>query len=253
MLLDDGATSFEFDPTACRMEVEDFALLHLAQDGSVIASVNGGRAPRRTRRFSMRLTSAELASLESFWEGVDDTTQIEFTDTAGRIWNARWLEGFDTAEDAPSSDGWHQATVSLLLESVNDDTGRAAYDNSDHGWMSIQKSGAGVLYFPTAYAPVRGRVTRPASHRELLDQHLMVDAARYTRWDEIRLQFRALPDTFVTELEDYYVDTLVGATHPFSLVHFRDATATYRWTGGLRFVQDDGLRWEGEIELREIP
>ena len=44
--------------------------------------------------------------------------------------------------------------------------------------------------------------------------------------------------------------TDLRALLPFSLVHFRDGTHTFRWIGGMNFTQEAGLFWNGQMGLR---
>lgn len=248
MRLDDGSTVLTFDASSHERQVEDRSTLHAASDGSVIGVSNGGLAPRRRARLRLRLTTAELASYAAFYEA-NRTTPVEFTDTVGRVWDARWIGAFDAAEDAQQADGWHSLRLELLLEAVADDTGRTAYSNVDAGLVSIQKSGATLLYWPVGIEPAAEREDPGTAYEDVTPGFVAADASRYAaRTDYQALRIVGAPDAFATELEDYLADTLEGAVHPFTLTGYADGT--YRWLGGLSWRQGDDFAWTGTIRLR---
>ncbi len=251
MLFDDGATQIEVFPTSYDVAAADFSALHFAQTGDVIAAAApGGVAPRRTRRISLILTTAELATLQAFFD-TNDGTSFEFTDDVGRIWDVKWLGDFRSTELTWATDGHYSADLSLFLEGVNSDAGRIAYGNADVSQMSIQKSGASELHFPLAYRPPLPRTDVAAANKILTQTKLAVDAGRYTARRTHRFDFGGLSAAFVSELEDYYHTILEGATSPFSLVHFRDSTRDYRWQQGLRFSMQDGGSYDGGFSAIE--
>jgi hypothetical protein len=168
MMFDDGSTQIEFAPTAYDARAEDPAVLDENSAGAVIAAHDRGRAVRRTRTVSLIRTTTERDALLTFLDDLDGTA-FEFTDDVGRVWDAQWLDDLDSAEEeiASDGDGWHRVTVRLRLDGVNSDAGLEAYGNTDVSQMSIQKSGASVLYFPIAYAPPLGRRDVATAYKSL--------------------------------------------------------------------------------------
>jgi hypothetical protein len=249
----DGITTISFWPTSYELAVDDFTELYEARQGDVIAAAAaGGILPRRRRRVGLIRKTSELTTLRNFFSTNDGKT-FRFTDDAGREWNVKWLEALESSEAAVAHDGagWHEVTVELLLESVYSDAALEAWPNTDAGQMSIQKSGASILHFPLAYAPPLGRRDHPTAYKSLAPGKLAVDAGRYTAKRRHSLEFRGLARAFMIALEDYYVNTIQGAAHPFSLAHFRDGTLSCRWLDGLRFNQDEGGRYGGGFTVMQ--
>lgn len=247
MKLDDGSTVLSFDAASYERHVEDRSVLHTASDGSVIGVSNGGLAPRRRARLRLRLTTAELASYAAFF-AANRTTAVAFTDTVGRVWNARWLAPFDVAEDAQQADGWHSLRLVLLLESVADDSGRTLYSNVDAGLVSIQKAGATQLHWPVGYEPPAGREDPGTAYEDVVAGFVAADTGRYTARTDRSLRIEGAPDAFAATLEDYLADTLEGAVHPFTLTGY--GAGSYRWLDGLTWSQGDDFGWSGSLRLR---
>ena len=254
MIFDDGSTTITFFPTAYQVQAEDFTELRESREGEVIAAENLSKAATMlSRELTLIRTTAERDALKTFLLA-NDGTAFEFTDDVGRVWNARWWErGFDSAEsdNLGGAAGWHDVTVRLWLASVASDAGLEAYSNTDVSQMSIQKSGAAVLYWPLAYSVPLGRLDIAPAAKRLGEAALHRDAARYTARREHSMTFDGLERAFVRRLEDYYVDTLAGAAHPFTLAHFRDGSTVFRWLGGLSFTQDEGGRYSGGFQARQ--
>jgi hypothetical protein len=249
MVFDNGITQLTAYPISQQAKVEDRSTLQIAYTGKVVASTNGGLPPRRTRSLVLRLDDADLASFKTWFEAVH-TAAIKWTDTNGRVWNAQWIGDFGQVEDDYTSVGHHKLTVNLLLLSVFSDAGTGAYGNANVGQMSVQVSGQSVLYFPLAYAPGLQTVEPDVDNKILAPGFMAIDVSRYTLRADKVAPFSLLSDAFYTALEDYYANTMAGSLLPFSLVHFRDGTSTFRWTDGLQFSQDEGLTWAGQIKLR---
>ena len=149
MIFADGSTTITFYPTGYTVSVDDFTELRESREGEVIAAASpNGTPPRRIREITLIRTTAERDALLTFLLA-NDGTAFEFTDDAGRVWTVRWWEqSFDSSEsDNPDDEaGWHEVTVKLWLAAVASDAGLESYANADVSQMSIQKSGAAVLY-----------------------------------------------------------------------------------------------------------
>ena len=251
MIFDNGITQISFDPIGIQMGVSNPVELAINTKGAVIAaSAPQGMVFRRRREIELRLTTAQRTAIEDWFQEMG-TTSFLWTDTQGRVWDAWWGRTFSTQETATTADGWHRMRVSLVLDGINDDTGRAAYSNTDVSQMSIQKSGAAVLNFPLAYRSPATKNRVYPNRREQTGQFVAIDPNRRTERTDLNLSFSGLDDDFIIELEDYFVETLEGSTHPFALDHFRDVTANYRWQGDFNFSMSPGLIWGGTIALRE--
>ncbi len=252
MLFDDGSTSITLFPeSGFEVIAEDSTQLERAHTGKVIAAAApGGRPPQRTRRLSLVRTTAERSDLKTFFDTNDGITFL-FTDDVGRIWDCKWLGDFDSVEQAPATDGDHHVRVRLLLEGVNSDAGREAWGNTDASQMDVTKSGGSTLYFPLAFRPPFPRTDVAAASKILHRTGLAVDASRNTARRTHRVDFANLPRAFISELDDWFVNTIAGATHPFSLAHFRETTTNFRWTGGLRFTMQPGGNYSGGFDLLE--
>jgi len=245
----DGTTTLPLRLTGQEHTVRDFAALRVNRQGKVIsAAAPGGIAPRVERTVSAEATDAERAALAAF-HATNPGTAIRYTDTVGREWNARWLGPLETRETAYAADGWHVLTLRLLLEGVYSDAGRTAWANAASA-MSIQKTGAALLYFPWGYDAPLGREGIATSHQQETPGGLAVDAARYTAREDRTLNFTGWPDSFATEFFDYFTNTMQGAVYPATLTHSRDGAAAYRIIEGLRFTQGAGRRWSGSLKLR---
>ena len=250
---DNGTSIVTLDgPTDMGLQAEDRTVLQANRQGKVIAANNGGNLPRRRRKVGVRLTSAQLASLQTFIGQLTSGDQhFLFTDTNGRVWTAFWEGDFSTREDAYSSVGYFSASIGLLLSAVSSDAGTGAYSNADAGQMNMLKAGGAAFYWPLAYGAPLQRTDLWTAAKQLGANFLADDLARFTARTDRVLPFKELPDAFMTALEDYYTNTLNGAANPFTLAHFRDASATYRWIEGMAFAQNAGLRWDGSIKLRK--
>ncbi len=254
MIFDNGATTIDFDPVACQHTVKDFTELLLDSTGSVIAAAQKrGLLPQRTRKITLDRTTAELAILTILLtDSITRGGPIDYTDEVGRVWNASVTgAGEISVETRHSSVGHHRAEVELLLESVKNDAGRIAYTNTDVSQMSIQKAGDTELFFPVAYQHPLNFVDVSATRRQLRDGFLQRDLTRFTTREEKILQFSRFPREFMSELDDYYVDTLVGAQSQFTLDHFRDGVATYRIIEGINFTLGPELTWSGRLNVRQ--
>lgn len=108
-----------------------------------------------------------------------------------------------------------------------------------------------TLFFPLAYQAPLDKLRIPAAAHVDTGQIVSIDANRRTPRIDRTLSFSGLPDDFILELEDYFVSTLIGGTHPFTVAHFRDADLSARWVDSFAFEMGDGLLWDGRIGLRE--
>ena len=66
MLLDDGVTSLTVFPMAFSVITLDVSEVHRTSLGGVTDVTNGGAAPARRRRLTLRATTAERDALKSF-------------------------------------------------------------------------------------------------------------------------------------------------------------------------------------------
>lgn len=249
MYISDGTVTLEFNPIAYSRKVQDYTKIHTS-DTKVVIATTAKAPPRRTRGIVIRCNSAELVGYQTFFGGNHDNL-FYFTDEVGRIWLVRWETPLSVSEDKYTVQGHFVVSLELLLVAVHDDTGTATYANTDVGQMSIQKSGEPVLYFPLAYVHPLGERSGGTAYRKSTQTGIITDKNRFANQGTVSTTYRALTPAFVNVLEDYFVDTLEGAIHPFSLSHYRDATRTFYWVGGLRVQLGRGYTFSGSIGLSE--
>jgi hypothetical protein len=254
VIFDDGVTTIDFDPVGCTIQLVDRTVTHVSSSGDVIATMNeNGLSVRRLRVVTLDRTTSELSTLSAFLL-TNIGSQFQYTDDVGRVWDVRWVgQGHTAEEKLYTSSGLHRVSLTLLLEAVNSDAGRTAYVNSDVSQMSIQKSGDTELFFPSAYQHPFNVTIVGTARRDLVDGFQTVDLSRYTARSDKVLNFTSFSPAFMSELDDYIVDSLEGAIHPFTLDHFRDGTSTVRLVGGSQFELGPNFLWSGSFKVREIP